>query len=135
MSVKDRHLPTEDLLNKGYVADPDTGCWNWIQCIHKNGYGRVYDSARKGPGPAHRVAARVWMGFPDTDPKLMVLHRCDNRRCINPEHLYFDRGRDNARDREERNPDNGEQSSSAKLTWRQVRAVRAVAPLLSHQQI
>lgn len=109
---------------RNYIPN-EQGCWIW-QGAKSNGYGYVYDSARRKPRMAHRLAARTWMGFPDDDPKVMVLHKCDTRACINPAHLYFGSGTDNARDREERNSQRGERNRTAKLTWNEVRAIRAL---------
>lgn len=49
---------------------------------------------------AHRCAWRLWRG-PIPEGKL-VLHHCDNPRCINPDHLYLGTDADNVRDREAR---------------------------------
>jgi hypothetical protein len=45
----------------------------------------------------HRLAAFIWLEF-DLASDLMVLHRCDNRRCFNPEHLFTGTHQDNMDD-------------------------------------
>ncbi len=59
-----------------------------------------------------------------------VLHRCDNPRCIEPDHLFLGSQEDNVRDMDDkgrrRNRDaRGERNNSAKLTYRKVEAIRA----------
>ena len=65
----------------------------------------------------------------DLDTKLLVLHRCDNRRCCNPEHLFLGTHSDNTLDAVGKGrqflPDNrGERSGLAKLTEEQVQEIR-----------
>lgn len=68
-------------------------CWNWTASSRGVGYGAfkyeglVYDS--------HRF---VWFLTYGSFPKLLVLHKCDNRRCVNPEHLYEGTFKQNVRD-------------------------------------
>src|SRR4029079_1216748 len=72
------------------------GCWIWKGSIHKTrGYG--FASCGTGCGfLAHRVSYVLFVG---TIPQgMLVLHRCDVRRCVNPEHFFLGTDADNSRD-------------------------------------
>ena len=70
----------------------DTGCWMWIKQLDRSGYGRItVPKEYKEPGVrhrvdrAHRVAYKVLRG---SVPEGMELHHvCENKGCINPDHL------------------------------------------------
>lgn len=72
------------------VAKSD-GCWEWQGRRHGRGYGVT------GHGIfTHRLSWEVHNGpIPDG---LYVLHRCDNRICVRPDHLFLGTALDNARD-------------------------------------
>lgn len=77
-------------------TDRSSGCWIWQGTISRTGYGqmRLRDEATL---LAHRLSYEFHVG--PIPAGMCVLHRCDNRRCINPDHLFLGTKGDNNRDR------------------------------------
>ena len=85
----------------GRAAVDKTGeCWIWNGCLDKNGYGRVSPRDRKlGLSCtffAHRLSYEINVGPTEG---LFVCHKCDNPRCVKPEHLFLGTNEDNVSDR------------------------------------
>src|ERR1700674_41459 len=84
------------LINKnGPTVRLELGpCWIWCGDVNSNGYGRC---GWKKERTAHRTSALIY-GIIEPQSKLFVLHKCDNKPCCNPEHLYAGTDSDNKRD-------------------------------------
>ena len=69
-------------------------CWEWLAFKQPKGYGKFWN------GSCHVRAHRYsWQLFNGPIPEgKMVLHKCNNRGCVNPNHLYVGDGVDNVRD-------------------------------------
>lgn len=75
--------------------NPETECWEWMNCIQANGYGRI--SVNGKAMYVHRYVYLLVHGeIPETRNDIM--HSCDNRRCCNPEHLSAGTRLNNMRD-------------------------------------
>lgn len=125
-----------------YVKPRRSDCWLWIgPCKKKTEirphdlpYGKTYLKLRNATiTTAHRLSWVISNGFVPASP-LCVLHRCDNPRCVNPDHLFLGTVKDNNKDchKKGRHPVGGpkkitrEQINSLKtlrsngLTWREI---------------
>ena len=98
-------------------------CWEWTSALNHSGYGHF--TLDKKVRRAHRVSAYLAGLITDLSDKRCVLHRCDNRKCVNPDHLFVGSQEQNLLDmRNKGRHANGEQVAS-KLTKADVVAIRA----------
>jgi len=79
---------------------PGDGCWLWRGGINTAGYGfltlRDYQGGSRG-FRAHRLAYTLTTGEPIPEG-LYLCHKCDNRRCVRPDHMFLGTARDNTWD-------------------------------------
>jgi hypothetical protein len=115
-------------FHRHVVIRPRTRCWIWTGCDVR-GYGHI--TFKKKIYQAHRLSYLQHNG-PIADGAV-VMHSCDNPRCVNPEHLEAGTQRKNILDCHRRGRaafnlpkrQSGEENPASKLTDQQVREIRA----------
>lgn len=86
-------------LFDSHVRESESGCWEWKGSLNNAGYGLIgfkwTDPARRssagrngGMATVHRLQWMRCTGHEVPDDR-NVLHRCHNRVCVNPDHLYL----------------------------------------------
>lgn len=89
----------QDCLLKMRVVNIRTGCWVWTGNHGIGGYGAMRYMGRMMK--VHRLSMYALGNMP-FDCADLVLHKCDNPPCFNPEHLYRGDQKQNAKDAMER---------------------------------
>jgi hypothetical protein len=69
------------------------GCWEWVDSYFENGYGRISFKGRYYC--AHRIAYQLATGVVPEE----IHHTCNNRGCVNPEHLLNTTHADNMQEK------------------------------------
>ena len=99
------------------------GCWLWMGCRLKGGYGRLWYVDRLVL--AHRLA--YFLTFGEIPTSINILHDCDNPPCVKPGHLFLGTQADNVHDAIRKGRDvssPGELNGGARLSELQVLEIR-----------
>lgn len=114
----------ERLMSRYQVSD--SGCWEWTGTKNAKGYGFIQADAKRWM--THRYSYHIHHGqIPDG---MFVCHKCDNPKCINPDHLFAGTQKDNMNDmvkkgRAHKVGRSGTENPNNKLTEQDVLAIRA----------
>lgn len=112
---------------ENYEIDSQTNCWNWTGSISSSGYGCVYYQ-----GKTWRVHRLSWQFLHGDIPKgKYVCHHCDNKKCINPKHLFLGTAKDNTLDMICK----GRHVPYRKLTLKQVKKIKDMLGMVSQYEI
>lgn len=107
-------MPQALFVSKIDIPSADV-CWNWKGPLSRSGYG-VFAWAPKNRTGAHRYSWQFFHGKKIPEGK-MVLHACNNPRCVNPTHLRIGTHLINMMDRRlSGNYKNGEDHPASVLT-------------------
>ena len=100
-----------------FVSKKDS-CWEWTGGTGGKGSEYGHFRFRGKRYKAHRVSFMIHKG--EIPPKLYVLHKCDVRHCVNPEHLFLGTHTDNMNDMKSKKRQHGNQ----KFTIEQILKIR-----------
>jgi hypothetical protein len=104
-------------VNKRGKQTPLGRCWEWVASIGTHGYGQL--SVNGKPVTTHTFSWKIHNG--EIEGSKFVLHRCNNKSCVNPRHLYLGTHGDNVRDRTADGGDpQGERNGMSRLTKTQI---------------
>lgn len=111
-------------------SSPD--CWEWTGYKIWNGYGQM--RFNKQSKYVHRYSWELHFG--EITDGLFVLHRCDNRACVRPSHLFLGTNDDNMKDMvAKERQSRGETSGKATRTEDDIRLIRRVAEFLPYKEV
>jgi len=118
--------PLIERFETKYRINNKTQCWEWIGAFYGSGYGNIMLENGKITG-SHRASWLIHKGKIPLNHN--ICHKCDNKKCVNPEHLFIGTQKDNLHDmskkgRRRSNTPIGIHNINAKLVDEKVREIR-----------
>lgn len=95
-------IKAERLFWRKVKTSTASRCWEWTGAKTSKGYGNfslyLINEGKRCNFTAHRVSYVLFKGFIPGGSALCILHKCDNRACVNPNHLMLGTFKDNTQD-------------------------------------
>lgn len=112
-------------FSEKYLKDKDSGCWNWTASLAGKGYGQIKLPGQRRQIYAHRASYIIHLGeIPDGKN---VLHKCDNPKCVNPDHLWIGTQKENLQDMKGKDRHlRGERNNQSMLTEKDVMSIKVL---------
>lgn len=129
LDVRRSEAPLEERFFR--QIEKTDGCWNWTGRLVGKGYGSIGLGGKGAKSVlSHRLSHEIHKGpIPEG---MVVMHKCDNPRCVNPEHLEAGTQSQNIKDAFARmrkvlpiKKVRGEECGASKLTEKIVLEIRA----------
>ena len=103
ITLRARGISVRDQFNMSWVPVTESGCWLWFRCCStsdgKPSYGSIRVKDSKGKPRTMNAHKLAWLLYRGNVPSgKFVLHKCDVKCCVNPNHLYLGTQKDNMRD-------------------------------------
>jgi len=109
----------EDRFMAKVSPEPNSGCWLWTGGVASNGYGMFWLDGKVDTAP--RQSYRMFCGEIVDD--LHIMHKCDVKLCVNPDHLSLGTNAENTFDKQKKG------RAAKKLTPAEVLKMRSMATL------
>src|SRR5258708_26252046 len=95
------NITAEERFEWYFIRLDENQCWKWIGGKNiKNGYGRFHIGMINGKPIRKQAHIFAWESFNKTEvpSNLFILHKRDNKSCVNPHHLFLGTKQDNSLD-------------------------------------
>ena len=129
--MKGYRAPLSKRIEK-HVIRASNGCLEWTGALNEAGYARLSVEGRNVR--VHRLNWELTHGaIPDG---MFVCHRCDNPKCVDPDHLFLGTNQDNVTDMMTKGRGSvGERQGNAKLSLADVRNIRGLPTSMTHKEV